>query len=432
MLAGLPLSLFPIILVSLPAGAWPMIWLSLVTGIAVAIIFQLVSAVTQHPEHKALANEELAALLFSAFIIGFWVGSDALFYNLVGAITQGVAAGPSVQGLPTSHIGLSLLQLTVFQEELSSLYLRLSLIDFFIGFMSTLSFNIGMLPGGIGIFSIHIAPYAGLSLIANAMATLIYGVMLLALLTWGKRLLLLFASTAIPIIFLPFGLILRANPFTRTTGSTVIAVCFVLYFVYPLATSLSFYLIFDVYGLKFDNTYLEQFTPFKTLMGEQEISGMIDDIGQRDRALSGALPDNYGEAEKQASEIGCGVNPNDGLLTKLVKYLFCGIDKLVGAVRKVPVVGNFIGLVWDAMKAMLSYSGSFFKFLFGSGSILLPAGMTLAVYTILTDAIVNISELLVVGLVTTVLEIMISVTMYRNIALLIGGEAELMGLSKLV
>lgn len=432
MIAGLPLSLFPIILISLPAGAWPMIGLSLAIGIAVAIIFQLVSVVTQHPEHKALANEELAALLFSIFIIWFWVGSDALFHNLVGAITQSMAAGQSIQGLPTTHIGLALLQLSVFQEELSSLYLRLSLIDFFIGFMSTLSFNIGMLPGGIGIFSIHIAPYAGLSLVANAMATLIHGVLLLALLAWGKRLLVLFASTAIPIIFLPFGLILRANPFTRTTGSTVIAVCFVLYFVYPLATSLSFYLVFDIYGLKFDNTYLEQFTPFKTLMGEQEISKMVGDIGTTDKNLGESLPGTYGEVSKQASDNECGIKPTDGLLTKAVKYLFCGIDKLIGGIRKVPVVGTFIGLVWDAMKAMLSYSGSFFKFLFGSGSILLPAGMTLAVYTILTDAIVNVSELLVVGLVTTVLEIMISITMYRNIALLIGGEAELMGLSKLV
>jgi len=429
MLADLPL--FPIILISMPEHAWPMLWLSLMTGVAVAIIFRLVAAVTQHPEHQALANEELAAVLFSAFIIGFWLGSDALLYNLVSAIVQGVSA-PVFQGLPTSHIDLALNQLNAFQTELESLYLRLSLIDFGIGFMSTLSFNIGMLPGGIGIFSVHIAPYGGLSLIANSLAALIYGVMMLALLNWGKKLLVMFASTAIPLIFLPFGLILRANPFTRTTGSTILAVCFVVYFVYPLATSLSFYLIFNIYGLKFDNTYLEHLTPFKTLMGENDINKMANDITTGDRSLSEKLPDAYGKTTEDATNDACGIGPNDGLLTKLVKYLFCGIDKLVGAIREVPVVGGFIGTVWDAMKTMLSYSGSFFKFLFGSGSILLPVGMTLAVYTILTDAIVKISELFVVTTVSTVLEIMITVTMYRNIALLIGGEAELAGLSKLV
>ena len=81
------------------------------------------------------------------------------------------------------------------------------------------------------------------------------------------------------------------------------------------------------------------------------------------------------------------------------------------------------------MKEMITYSGSFFS---SMGSILLPVGMTLGAYTFLTDIITKSAELFVAVIVATVLEIMITVTMYRNIALLIGGEAELPGLSKLV
>jgi len=126
------------------------------------------------------------------------------------------------------------------------------------------------------------------------------------------------------------------------------------------------------------------------------------------------------------------INPNDGLATKAAKYLLCGVDKIISATTSIPIAGPAIKEAWDAMMAMITYSGGFFSWLFGNGSILFPVGMTLGAYTFLTDIVAKSAELFVAVTVTTVLEIMITVTMYRNIALLIGGEAELPGLSKLV
>jgi len=416
-----------------------MIGVAFSLGIVIAVLFRLVAAITQHPEHKALANEELAAVLFSAFIIAFWVGMDTFLQNLINAlVNMPMVTGVPFQGLPTAHLDLAAVQLSVFQSELMSLYLRLSLIDFFIGFLSTLGFNLGTLPGGIGFFSLYIAPYGGFGLISNALAKIIDGVMLLGLTTWSKQMLIILAKTAIPLIFLPLGLIMRAIPFTRTTGSTIIAVCFAIYFVYPLAVSLSFYLLFDVYHLEFDKTYIESVSPFKTQMNDTDITTLVKDTQTNDQNLQEKIgTDNKGGVVEGSISQACGINPNDGLTTKAAKYLLCGVDKIMSGVvsatkTTLPGVSNAIETAWNAMKAMITYSGGFFSWLFGKGSILFPVGMTLGAYTFLTDIVAKSAELFVAVTVTTVLEIMITVTMYRNIALLIGGEAELPGLSKLV
>lgn len=342
--------------------------------------------------------------------------------------------GASFQGLSTAHLDLAAIQLSVFQSQLTSLYLRLSLIDFFIGFLSTIGFNLGTLPGGIGFFSLYIAPYGGFGLISNALTKIIDGVMLIGLTTWSKQMLIILAKTTIPLIFLPLGLVMRAIPFTRTTGSTIIAVCFALYFVYPLAVSLSFYMIFDIYHLEFDRTYIESVSPFKTQMNDVDINNFVGAITKNDENLQNVGGENKGEVVAKSIAEACGIQQTDGIITTAAKYLLCAADKIVNAVvnatsSTLPAVSNVILTVWNAMKEMITYSGSFFS---SMGSILLPVGMTLGAYTFLTDIITKSAELFVAVIVATVLEIMITVTMYRNIALLIGGEAELPGLSKLV
>lgn len=435
MLSQIQFALSPILLFTMPPQAWPMISVAFGLGIAVAILFRLVAAITQHPEHKALANEELAAVLFSAFIIAFWVGMDAFLQNLINALVSiPTTTGASFQGLSTAHLDLAAIQLSVFQSQLTSLYLRLSLIDFFIGFLSTIGFNLGTLPGSIGFFSLYIAPYGGFGLISNALTKIIDGVMLIGLTTWSKQMLIILAKTTIPLIFLPLGLVMRAIPFTRTTGSTIIAVCFALYFVYPLAVSLSFYMIFDIYHLEFDRTYIESVSPFKTQMNDVDINNFVGAITKNDENLQNVGGENKGEVVAKSIAEACGIQQTDGIITTAAKYLLCAADKIVNAVvnatsSTLPAVSNVILTVWNAMKEMITYSGSFFS---SMGSILLPVGMTLGAYTFLTDIITKSAELFVAVIVATVLEIMITVTMYRNIALLIGGEAELPGLSKLV
>ena len=61
-----------------------------------------------------------------------------------------------------------------------------------------------------------------------------------------------------------------------------------------------------------------------------------------------------------------------------------------------------------------------------------PTGVASGLYKYIITELVNISQLVVLVVVSAVIEIIICVTMYRNIAELIGGEVEIAGLAKLV
>ena len=67
-----------------------------------------------------------------------------------------------------------------------------------------------------------------------------------------------------------------------------------------------------------------------------------------------------------------------------------------------------------------------------TGQMFLPTQSGAALFKFVVQEVTIIGTF--VGLVTftSVLELIISITMYRNIAMLIGGEVELIGLSKLV
>ncbi|MFH1221900.1 MAG: hypothetical protein V1492_02330 [Candidatus Micrarchaeota archaeon] len=422
----------PLLLMTLPQGGMQIMMYSFGIAVAMAALFQILAAFYQNAQFKAIANEELAALLFSVFIIAFWLGTNTFFESVVSSIMSATLPGgapitsttDALINLPIGHIQFAILQTKLFQAQLVGLYLRLAAVDVLISFMSTLSFNVGVLPGGAGIFSLHIAPYVPLSLISNAMTTIVDGIGLLGLTMWGKEMLLILTQTVVPLILLPLGIIMRANPFSRTTGSSLIALCFAIYFVYPLTVMFSYHALFDVYGFQTDYRYTDFTTPFKTRMDSGAIEGMQSDIQKGDAAIQGETEKYQGQSSEQVSKKACGEG--------FVASLLCSADKMVKAVDGVPLVGGFVTFIWNQSKVMISYSGGFWSFLFSPNSILLPSGVIFGMYTYLTDAVAKTVELFVLTTVATVLEIMVTITMYRNIALLIGGDPEIAGISKIV
>lgn len=419
-----------LILLSLPEGAWPIIGVSLMLGVVLAALFQIVAAFLQSPRMKAVANEELAALLFTIVIIGFWLASDAFLNGIVEGI-MGVSHSEqewsAMQGLPTGHVDVAILQTDIFLGQFMGLYLRLAILDVFVSFMSTLSFNLGMLPGGIGIFSVHIAPYVPLSLVSQALTKVVDAIGMLALAIWGKKMILIFAKTVVPLIFLPLGIILRSNPFSRTTGSSIIALGFALYFTLPIIIMISYYMVFDIYGLEMSYSYVKHATAFKTEMTNEEIGnwetgeGMLGDIYASDAEIRSQHESSLGESPGRVAESVCGGN--------WLERLLCSADKMLSGA---PVIGGVYDVIKNVWKKMLDYSGGWLRFLLGEGSVLWPTSFIRAIYVALIDIVAKTAELFVIVTITTIFEIMVTVTMYRNIALLIGGEAELAGITKLV
>jgi hypothetical protein len=101
-------------------------------------------------------------------------------------------------------------------------------------------------------------------------------------------------------------------------------------------------------------------------------------------------------------------------------------------------VWNFVAGVATAAKDiflfMIGIFGEFTKNIVGIGwkATAPSVGVTTGLYYFVMEEVVLVAQFVVLVLVCSVFEIILTVTMYRNISLLIGGEMDLIGLSKLV
>jgi hypothetical protein len=63
---------------------------------------------------------------------------------------------------------------------------------------------------------------------------------------------------------------------------------------------------------------------------------------------------------------------------------------------------------------------------------MMPGSASAGMYYFLIREVVSVAPFAILITVATVFEIIFTVTMYRDISLLIGGEAELVGLTKVI
>lgn len=426
--------LLPLLLyLTLPPSASAMIGMSLFFGVLVTSSLFLISYGLQNPQLIALAKEELAALIFSVFIIMFWLGSDTVLNGIsTGLIMSALPAslqaniqpcnvGPTcVAGLTSNHIMLAVGTLEILYQKLKAQYVDLYLFEALIGFLSTVSFPLGTPIPAVNAVSFSIAPFTGLVLLSNAHTVVVEAISYLITVIWAKQFILIFARDAIPLLLLPLGLVLRAFPFFRTTGSSLIALCFAVYFVLPFAMILSNYLIFDVYQPA-DFVYTPAVASyFGTSRSAADLEGNV--TAGREEAAHGLLeqfkaPDVMQTASTQQA---CSGN--------IVVHALCSVKNLfVGAWS---AFTGFIGTIWTIWRFMVGMTGDFFYTFFNNPAM--PESASAGLYYFIKMEVLTISPFIILVMLTTVLEIIITVTMYRNISLLIGGEAEIIGLTKIV
>ncbi len=423
------------LLITMPASALPLIGVSLAIGVMVAALSYMIAYFMQSPQMVALAKEELAALLFTVFIIFFWFTFDTALNGIVtGVLTASLpdslmefAQGDlTSQGLVQNHLNLALGSLSILDTQLKAAYIDLYLYEALIGFLSTITFPLGSPFPAVAIISFSLAPFTGLVMLSNAHTMIVETVGYLVTIIWGKEFILIFARDAVPLFLLPLGIVLRALPFFRKTGSSIIAMSFALYFVLPLAMLLSNYLIFDVY-VPPDFTY----TPSAATLFDSD-----RDQGEIEGAIQSASNPESGPAEhmlKQWTEVPSVVeetydDPTDACVGNILIRFLCSAKNFLGTAAE--VVGSFLATIWQIWKFMMGMTGDFFMTAFNNP--LLPASASAGLYHFIIMEINNVSPLMILIIVTTVVEIIITVTMYRNIALLIGGEPEIIGITKLV
>lgn len=417
------------LLLALPASAGVMIGISIGMGIAVAGSMFIVAYVLQNPQLIAVAKEEFAALFFTIFIILFWLTLDSSLNGItLGLLTASLP--PELQpvletqelrqDLAINHVNLAIASLDVIIQKFKDQYIDLYLFEALIGFLSTVTFPLGSPVPAVNVISFSLAPFTGLVLLSNAHTAIVESIGYLLTIVWAKEFILIFARDAVPILLLPLGLVLRAFPFFRKTGSSVIAVSFALFFVYPFAILLSNYLIFDIYQPA-DFAYTPAHASFfGTEKSADDWNSTINEAGDEgEHVLEQFMsPDVSEQAHTGTSD--CVGN--------IVVRMLCSVKNVLKGVGSA-VVG-FVGTVVAIWRFMVGMTGDFF--FSGFNNPLMPASASAGLYYFIIKEVTAISPFVILVMFTTVIEIIITVTMYRNISLLIGGEAEIVGLSKIV
>lgn len=419
------------LLLTLPPAGITLIGLAISLSIGIVGLFFMVAYAMQNPQLVAVAREELAALVMTVLIIFFWVSMD----SILNAISTGLVA-PSLpaemqsggttyfQGLANNHVVLALASLKVLQERLLEQYRDLYLFEALIGFLSTISFPIGSPFPAVGIISLSFAPFAGLGLLSNAHTTVVEAIGYLLSVLWAKEFILLFARDGVPLLLLPLGLVMRAIPFYRTTGSSIIALSVALYFVFPFSLLLTNYLLLDVFDppdfaytpkcSSFFHTERDQ-TYWKTEV-EEAREGPAAEKLRKEFSSSSVVDAAYGDESSPCASN----NP--------IIQLLCSVGNLVTSAAH--AIKGFFSTIWNIWRFMMGFTGDFFLTLLNNP--LMPESTSAGLYYFIIQEVVSVSPFLIIVTLMTVVEILLTLTMYRNVAMLIGGEAELIGIGKVV
>ena len=419
------------ILLTLPPAAGTMIALALGAGIMVVAVMFMMAYALSNPQLVAMAREELAALIFTVFILMFWIGSDALLNGVSNGLLvstlppslQGFASSNSLGGLTSSHLNLAMATLHLVETKLKAQYIDLYLFEALIGFLSTISFPLGSPVPAVNVISFSMAPFTGLGMLSSAHTVIVESIGYLVSMLWAKEFILIFARDCIPVLLFPLGLVMRAIPFFRKTGSSIIAICFAMYFVMPFAFILSNYMIFDMFKPA-DFTYTPSSASyFGTDRTADETREGVD--RGRSGSETNSMLDQFmapGVVEEASN------NATDECSGNFIVKLLCSVKNIVSGA--ISVVGGFLKTVWNIWRFMVGMTGDFF--FTGFNNPLMPASASAGLFHFIIQEVGTISPFIILIMLTTVIEIIITVTAYRSLSLLIGGEAELVGLTKVI
>lgn len=377
--------------------AWVLIGAALFFNVVFTSLYYMIATMLSSPTQTALAKENIGQLIASGFIIiAFIIFANGLLPPLMGSI---VCYGSPTDCASVDHIKVAHYSLNLLETTIMNMYSKLYLFEVVVAILSSISMTFGVFRVFLFVFSIHISPFIALTLIANVQVIVVEAIGYMWGMTTAKLIILEMVQYAIPTVFLPLGLFLRAIPWLRGTGSTILALCFSMYFIFPLAVTFSNYIIFDLF--KATPTYIN----FDNPSPMTQICGDAGNINVKD------LTDELNEMENEAAAM---AKPQT----------------------------TFLGKIWSIIKAVASAVASIFMLLIKLVALLFKGGSPLGFlnpfsylktyyyYLILEMSLA--AQFLVTVLISTILEFILIVTAHRSISAAIGGETEMFGLSKII
>lgn len=383
----------PILLFGTAFGpeAAPLIAIAFVLSFGITALLYMFGNAFQSQDILGMAKDCLANVIFSAIIVLMFFAFFLLFNTIASAIICGT---PDCDFLKVAYNSIIILR-----TKMVSLYMELYYYELFIGLFSTMGFSVPLSaldPTG-GIFrmsmpTLSLSPFAGLTPLSNAHTIVVEAVGSAMLLVFGRQVFLEFIMNYMYIFFI-LGACLRSFTFTRKTGSSLLALAAVCYFVYPSAVILTNHLIFHEYKPT-------NFGIVPTAVGYCDDPKTIETLANRFTSSSKEL--YTAEPTKQTSKWYSFWN----FLVEGTKY--------------------HLHTIWNLAKILGTFNLGYLKHLI----------FTVPAFTTLFDFLIIEIQILVqfVVLVFTcfVLEIILVISMYRNLAMVIEGETEIFGINKLI
>lgn len=286
----------------------------------------------------------------------------------------------------------------ILLAEMMNRYTGLLTLEMMLGTLSTLGTSAYLPEAIITSFSVSISPNAGLGLISEATIQLtdLIGVGVGSLVL--QKILLVFIHESLLFIFLPFGIGLRGVPFLRKTGSTIVAVCLVLYFIYPLTIWINSQIYFSV------QDRLIKWTDYSSLL-EICVNNNLNDPAQYKEDVRKGIQEWANQGEKISKDM-----QSEGGGSVTLPYSL-GKSLLISMKDNSEAVGNYLISPGWALGPVIP-ANQFFE----------------AMVEIMSTAM----QIFVLNALFIVNSIVICVTVFRDVSLAIGGEPRIFGISKLV
>jgi len=312
----------------------------------------------------------------------------------------------------------------VMTSRLAKGYVSLMLTQMFTGLLAGFYTSIQLSAFKVLAVDVGIVPWVALGPLNQAHTIIVDLIGTTYAAFTAQNMLLLFIEKAALPVFLPFGLLLRAFPFTRRTGSTIIAVVVAAYFIYPISILINqqmWIMIADPPctggGVGVGNTCTKDLdccsnncrgnvcsaavTDFKEY---KSIYSICSDPAKIDETLNAIAK----EQDDRTLEIYFTGNPSTTVPTKAEGRLKDGLKTLAQ---------QHGASAWAFTKSLLNP---------------LPSQTAQTVFSEIEVLVVDAAQFALLGMIFTVMTVVLSLTMLKDIAVLIGGEPRIFGLSKLV
>ncbi len=359
-----------------------------------------------------LAKENIGEIIFSVLIIVL----IPMVYTSLNTIALNLSA-PITKAYSQDYIDLAIINAKIVGWKLFHIYVELYIYEFAIALGSTLGFGpplnaITLLRRmfSLTLPTVSIHPLAGFAPIAEAQEMVVEAVSYIISIAVARTLLLQFIRDY-GVLFLALGLALRSFIFTKRTGTGLIALSLVAIFVYPLATMLTHYLLFYAYQ---PEQIAFKPTLFSLCVSPKDSAIMMDiyknniNYFKEQTSTGGSIWDalkNIGKALLSA------IYDSFWAFVTTIGIILGNIFKPLFGMPTVPwkVIWKEMLTKWFQSPLMF---GVFYDLLIAKLSVLL--------------------ELPATFFFSFVIEIVITITAYRSIALVLDAEPDIFGIAKLV